>query len=158
MDTFTIQTEGVNVEELMKEIHRRVLEKKQAGVYTDEDLHKLAALKADLAPKKNERSSELGLHLRKLHANWDVASNGGDIRSHRKLLGPLLVQIKKVGLKAIRFLASAFFTKQTEYNAANVRFNTVVLEELTRLAEENRQLQRTQQELVRQLEVLQGKQ
>lgn len=154
MQTFTIQTEGVNVEEIMQEIHRRVLEKKQTGVYTDTDLQKLAELKADLTPKKNERASELGLHLRKLHANWDVASNGGEIRSHRKVLGPILVQIKKVGLKVIRFLAAAFFTKQTEYNAANVRFNTVVLEELTRLTEENRQLQHTQHELVRQLELL----
>lgn len=157
METFTIRTEGVNVEELMKEIHRRVLEKKQSGVYSDDDLKKLAELKADLAPKKNERYGELNLHLRKLHTYWDVAANGGSIRSHRKVIGPLLVMIKKVGFKIIRFLASGFFNKQTEYNATNVRFNSVVLEELARLTDENRQLQKTQQELVRQIELLQKK-
>jgi len=150
MDTFTIHTEGVNVEEIMKEIHRRVLEKKQAGVYTDEEIKRITDLKNDLSPKKNERYSEMNLHLRKLHCTWDVAASGGGITSHRKILGPLLVLVKRIGFKVIRFFGSAFFTRQTEYNAANVRFNSVVIEELTRLTEENRQLQRRQEELLRQ--------
>jgi hypothetical protein len=155
METFTIKTEGVNVAEIMQEIQRRVLAKKQAGVYTDAELQRIANLKADLSPKKNERYSEMNMHLRKLHYNWDVAASGGIISSHRKVLGPLLVLIKRVGFKALRFLGSAFFTRQTEYNAANVRLNTVVIEELTRLTEENRELQRMQTELLRLVEDLQ---
>lgn len=157
MQTFTINTEDVNVEEIMKEIHRRVLEKKQAGVYTDEEIQRITELKQDLSPKKNERYSEMNLHLRKLHRNWDVAASAGAITSHRKVLGPLLVLVKRIGAKLLRFFGAAFWTRQTEYNAANVRFNAVVLEELTRLSEENRQLQRTQQELLRQIESLQTK-
>jgi hypothetical protein len=152
MDTFTIKAEDVNVEELMKEIHRRVLEKKQAGVYTDTEIKRITDLKNDLSPKKNERYSEMSLHLRKLHSFWDVAASGGVITSHRKILGPVLVFVKRVGFTAIRFFGSAFFTRQTEYNAANVRFNTVVLEELVRLSEENRELRQRQEELLRQLE------
>ena len=140
----------------MKEIHRRVLEKKQAGIYTDEEIQRITELKNDLSPKKNERYSELNLHLRKLHVNWDVAASNAIITSHRKILGPVLVFIKRIGFKVLRFVGSAFFTRQTEFNAANVRFNTVVLEELTRLSEENKQLQRTQQELLRQIEFLQA--
>ena len=156
METFTIHAEDVNVEEIMKEIHRRVLEKKQAGIYTDEEIQRITELKNDLSPKKNERYSELNLHLRKLHVNWDVAASNAIITSHRKILGPVLVFIKRIGFKVLRFVGSAFFTRQTEFNAANVRFNTVVLEELTRLSEENKQLQRTQQELLRQIEFLQA--
>lgn len=156
MDTFTIKAEDINVEEIMKEIHRRVLEKKQAGVYTDEEIQRITDLKKDLSPKKNERYSEMNLHLRKLHHYWDVAASGSAITSHRKVLGPLLVLIKKIGFKAIRFFGSAFLTRQTDYNAACVRFNAVVLEELTRLSEENKQFQRTQQELLRQIELLQA--
>jgi hypothetical protein len=155
MDTFTINTENVNVEEIMKEIHRRVLEKKQAGLYTDEELKKLTELKADLSPKKNERYGVMNLHLRKLHSNWDVAASGGMITSHRKVLGPFIILAKRIGFKFIRFFGSAFFVRQTEYNASNVRFNSVVLEELTRLTEENRQLQQKQQELLRHIELLQ---
>ena len=140
----------------MKEIHRRVLEKKQAGIHTDEEIQRITELKNDLSPKKNERYSELNLHLRKLHVNWDVAASNAIITSHRKILGPVLVFIKRIGFKVLRFVGSAFFTRQTEFNAANVRFNTVVLEELTRLSEENKQLQRTQQELLRQIEFLQA--
>jgi hypothetical protein len=154
MDTFTINTAGVNVEEIMKEIHRRVLEKKQAGVYTDEEIQRITNLKNDLSPKNNERYSEMNLHLRKLHSNWDVAASAATITSHRKILGPILVVVKRIGFRLIRFFGSAFFTRQTEYNAATVRFNTVVLEELTRLTEENRQLRRTQEELLRQIEEL----
>ena len=139
----------------MKEIHRRVLEKKQAGVYTDEDISRLTKLKDELSPGKNERYSELNLHLRRLHSNWDVAASSGIISSHRKVIGPILVLIKKIGAKAVRFFGSAFLTRQTEYNAANVRFNSVVLEELTRLTEENRQLQKTQHELLQHIEQLQ---
>ena len=154
METFTIKTAGVNVEEIMKEIHRRVLEKKQAGMYTDEDMQKLTELKADVSPKSNEQYSEMTLHLRKLHSNWDVAASGSTFSSHRKVLGSVIVLVKKIGFKFIRFFGSAFFTRQTEFNAANVRFNNVVVEELTRLSQENRQLQKTQQELLQQLEIL----
>jgi hypothetical protein len=154
MDTFTIKTENVNVEEIMKEIHRRVLEKKQAGVYTDEEIQRITELKKELSPKKNERYSEMNLHLIKLHRNWDVAASAGIITSHRKVLGPLLVFIKRIGFRFLLFFGSAFFTRQTEYNAASVRFSSVVLEELTRLSDENKQLQQTQQELLRQIELL----
>ncbi len=140
----------------MKEIHRRVYEKKQQGVYTDEEIQRITELKQNLSPKKNERYSELNLHLRKLHVNWDVAASSAIIRSHRKIVGPVLVTMKRAGFKLLRFFGSAFFTRQTEYNAANVRFNAVVLEELARLSEENKQLQRTQQELRQQIEFLQA--
>jgi len=154
MDTFTIKTEGVNVEAIMQEIHQRVLEKKQAGIYTDEELQRITQLKQDLSPKHNERQSEMSLHLRKLHRNWDAAASGGAISSHRKTLGPLIVSLKCVGFKVLRFFGAAFFTRQTEFNAAAARFNTVALDELTRLNEEIKQLQRAQQELVTQIELL----
>ena len=154
MSTFTIQTEGVNVEEIMKDIRQRVLEKKQSGVYTDDDLTRLAELKTDLSPRHNERYSEMSLHLRKLHSTWDMAAGGSAIKSHRKLLGPLMVLSKKIATKFLRFFGAPFFTRQTEFNAANVRFNSVVLEEITRLSEENRQLQQTQQELLHHIEQL----
>ena len=155
METFTIHAEGVNVEEIMKEIQRRVLEKKQAGIYTDEEIQRITELKRNLSPQKNERFSEMNLHLRKLHRNWDVAASAGAIKSHRKVIGTYIVLIKRIGFKLLRFIGAAFFTRQTEYNAASVRFNSVVLEEITRLTEENKELRQTQQELLRQLESLQ---
>ena len=62
-----------------------------------------------------------------------------------------------MGFAALRFFGSAFFTRQTEFNAASVRFDTSVVEELTRLNEENKELRRVQQELIRQIEFLQAK-
>ncbi len=157
METFTIKTEGVNVAEIMKEIQRRVLEKKQAGVYSDAELERISALKQELSPNRNERYTELSLHLRKLHNNWDVAASSAIIRSHRKIIGPLLVLVKRMGFKLLTFFGSAFFTRQTEYNAAGVQFSAAVLEELTRLSEENKQLQRAQQQLLRRIERLQAR-
>ncbi len=142
----------------MQEIHRRVLEKKQAGIYSDEELQRIADLKNDLSPKNNERYSELNLHLRKLHLNWELSGSGAIISSHRKVIGPLMVVMKQAGFKLLKFFGSAFFTRQTEFNAANVRFNTAMLEELTRLSEENKQLVRTQEELMRQIQLLQAQQ
>jgi hypothetical protein len=154
MDTFTIKTEDVNVEEIMKEIQRRVLEKKQAGIYTDEEIRRITELKQDLSPKNNEQYSEMKLNLRKLHLNWDVVASSAIITSHRKVVGPMLVLIKRVGFTLIRFFGSAFFIRQTEYNAAGVRLNSLILQELTRLSEENKELRRTQQALLRQIEDL----
>ncbi len=155
MDTFTIHAEQVNVEEIMKEIHRRVLEKKQTGVYTDDELRRIADLKSDLSPKKNEQYAEMTLHLRRLHLNWDVAASNAIISSHRKVIGRLFVAIKRIGFRALKFFGSAFFTRQTEFNATSVRFDTAVLEELNRLSEDNKELRRVQQELIRQVEFLQ---
>lgn len=158
MDTFTIHAENVNVEEIMKEIQRRVLEKKDKGIYSDDDIQKIAELKQELSPQKNERYSELSLHLRKMHLNWDMAASTSIIRSHRKVLGPILVTVKKFASTVLRFLAAPFFTRQTEFNAANVRFNSVVLEELTRLSEENKELRQSLQNVLQRLETLQAKQ
>ena len=158
METFTIHADNVNVEEIMKEIHRRVLEKKEKGIYSDTDLQQITELKQELSPQQNERYSELSLHLRKLHLNWDMVASTSIIRSHRKVLGPILVTVKKIGSLVLRFFGAAFFTRQTEFNAANVRFNSVVLEELTRLSEENKELQRKQQALRQQFEALQAEQ
>jgi len=158
MDTFTIHADNVNVEEIMKEIQRRVLEKKDKGIYSDADLQKITELKQELSPQKNERYSELSLHLRKLHLNWDMAASSSIIRSHRKVLGPILVTAKKLGSTLLRFFASAYFTRQTEFNAASVRFNSVVLEELTRLSEENKALKHSQQDLLKRLDALQSRQ
>lgn len=97
----------------------------------------------------------MNLHLRKLHRNWDVAASAAIITSHRKILGPLMVAVKKIGFRILRFVGSAFFTRQTEYNAAGVRFSSVVLEELTRLQEENRQLRKMHEEMLRQIRELQ---
>ena len=157
MDTFTIHAEQVNVQDIMKEIHRRVLEKKQRGVYNDDELRRIAELKSDLSPKQNANLNEMNLHLRRLHVNWDVAASSAIIRSHRKVIGPMFVAIKRVGFAALRFFGSAFFTRQTEFNAVSVRFATSVVEELTRLNEENKELRRVQQELIRQIEFLQAK-
>ncbi len=156
METFTIHAENVDVEAIMQEIHRRVLEKKRSGVYSDEELQRIADLKNDLSPKNNERYSELNLHLRKLHVNWDMAGSDSLITSHRKILGPLMVAMKRIGFKLLKFFGSAFLTRQTEFNATTVRFNTVVLEELSRLSEENKHLVRTQEELLRRIELLQA--
>ena len=155
METFTIHADQVNVEEIMKEIHRRVLEKKQTGVYTDDELRRIAALKSDLSPKKNEQYADMTLHLRRLHVNWDVAASNTIITSHRKVLGKLFVVVKRIGFRLLKFFGSAFFTRQTEFNAVSVRFDSAVLEELNRLSEENKELRRVQQELVRQVEFLQ---
>ena len=155
METFTIHADNVNVEEIMKEIQRRVLEKKQAGIYSDEEIQRITELKQDLSPKKNERYSEMNLHLRKLHHNWDVAASAAIITSHRKILGPFMVALKKLGFRTLLFFGSAFFTRQTEYNAAGVRFSSVVLEELTRLQEENRQLHKMQEDMLHQIQELQ---
>ena len=156
METFTIHADQVNVEEIMKEIHRRVLEKKQTGVYTDDELRRIAELKSDLSPKKNEQYAEMTLHLRRLHVNWDVAASQSIISSHRKVIGKLFVAIKRIGFRLLKFFGSAFFTRQTEFNAASVRFDTAVLDELNRLNEDNKELRRIQQELVRQIELLQA--
>jgi hypothetical protein len=154
MDTFTIHADNVNVEEIMQEIHRRVLEKKQAGIYSDEELQRISDLKNDLSPKNNERYSELNLYLRKQHMTWELAGSSAMISSHRKIIGPIMVAMKRIGFKLLKFFGSVFFERQTEFNAANVRFNTTVLQELTRLSEDNKQLLRTQEELVRQIELL----
>ena len=95
MDTFTIHAEQVDVQEIMKEIHRRVLEKKQRGVYNDDELRRIAELKSDLSPKQNANLNEMNLHLRRLHVNWDVAASSAIIRSHRKVIGPMFVAIKR---------------------------------------------------------------
>ena len=85
MDTFTIHAEQVNVQDIMKEIHRRVLEKKQRGVYNDDELRRIAELKSDLSPKQNANLNEMNLHLRRL-----PQKNRGPVRHCKRRPGSQL--------------------------------------------------------------------
>jgi len=152
MDTFTINTEGVNVAEIMKQIQERVLEKKKAGIYTDEEIREVSELKKQLSPQKEGAYGELALHLRRLHHNWDVAASSALITSHRKVLGPVIVALKKVGFRVFRFIGHPLVIRQTEFNAASVRFASVLMEELSRLIQENKDLKERQEKLLREME------
>jgi O-antigen chain-terminating methyltransferase len=157
MDTFSINTEDIDVAKIMKQIQERVLEKKKAGVYTDEEIREVSELKNQISPQQGGSYGELALHLRRLHHNWEVANSAALITSHRKILGPFIVALKKIGFRIFRFIAHPFVIRQTEFNAASVRFASVLMEELSRLAQENKELKEKQEKLLQEMEELKRK-
>lgn len=157
MDTFTINTEEIDVAKIMKQIQERVLEKKRAGIYTDEEIREVSELKNEISPQKEGVYGELALHLRRLHHNWDVASSSALITSHRRVLGPIIVTLKKIGFRIFKFIGHPFVIRQTEFNAASVRFSAVLMDELSRLARENKELKEKQEKLSQELEQLKRK-
>jgi hypothetical protein len=157
MDTFTINTEEIDVAQIMRQIQERVLEKKRAGVYTDEEIRAVSALKKQVSPQSEGIHGELALHVRRLHHNWDVANSAVLITSHRKVLGSLIVALKKIGFRIFKFIGHSFIIRQTEFNAASVRFASILAEELSRLAQENKGLKEREEKLLLEIEELKRK-
>ncbi len=108
-----INAPGVDVEQLMAEIEQTVARKAAQGAYADARIAR--AERTNLLNLRNDEEF-LAFYLRSLREAAFVDVNDFDIRERRSAFAPLLVALKKVIWKLLKFYTYRLWSQQNTIN------------------------------------------
>jgi hypothetical protein len=134
--SFEIEGEGLDVERLLADVHRRIEERRKSGLYTEEELRFIAERPLEPVLRARDVSASLLGEFRALDGQWNYSfdpetiyrtSRGGFLAGARRLLRP----IQKLFWNPTPMIAA--LSRQADLNrfSAHLLHNLVL--ELTRL-------------------------
>lgn len=132
METFEIKTPGVDVKKIMGEIHERIEEKKNQGVYNQYNLDRVTKLEIE-----NIKGDVEYLHwlMKVLNQSWDVNIGDPQIVNKGGLLGKPEMWLKKVIWQLLKFYTYRLFSQQKEFNSQVVMALGLVSKRIEQLEE-----------------------
>lgn len=140
-----IRAEDVNVEEIMRQIRRRIDEKRR-GLYTDDELREIAEHRLDAVLDAGEFNPDFVSDFRQGAARWNYSFHTESIyRSSRGAVGRALESIRKL-LKPLQKLfwnpnpMISALSRQSDLNLYFVELFHNLSRELTKLNLENQEL------------------
>ena len=158
--SFEVKAEGVDVERLLADVHNRIEERRQAGLYTDEELRFIAVRTLEGVLTGRDLRADLLDEFRARDAQWNFAFDPETIyRSSRGLVGRLLETARRA-LRPVQKLfwnpnpMIAALSRQSDLNRFSVDLLHNLVLELTRLRLEVQELRSRNQELASRLEAL----
>ena len=92
----------------------------KSGLFTEKDIEYVAKLERPVLKGRFSVPPERLSRLRRLCQTWDIEIKLSEIKSHRPLLGPLIVGLKKVLFPILKILLKDFVKAQREFNAAAI--------------------------------------
>lgn len=136
--TFEIQSDAVDVEEIMRSIRKRIEEKKQ-GLYTDEEIEDIARHRLDAVLDAHEFNADFIADFRDRPGAWNYSFNPETLyRSSRGFVGQALEKIRGI-LRPIQKLfwnpnpMISALSRQSDLNAYYVHVLHNLTLEITRL-------------------------
>jgi hypothetical protein len=136
--SFEIQSDAVDVEEIMRQIRKRIEEKKQ-GLYTDEEIEDIARHRLDAVLDAHEFNADFVSEFRDRERGWNYSFGPGTLyRSSRGFVGQALEKIRGV-LKPVQKLfwnpnpMISALSRQSDLNAYYVHVLHNLTLEITRL-------------------------
>lgn len=112
-DTFSINIDSMDVDEIVRAVKQRVEKKRAAGVYNKYNLVGITRL--EIAQAKSEEDF-LRYHLKSLRKSWEIDIGDFEIPSKGGLLGRPAVWLKKVVWFLLKFYTFRMFTQQRDFN------------------------------------------
>lgn len=110
---FEVGAEGIDVDALVREIQAEVDRKIQQGVYSDARIARAERL--NLSQLRNEEQF-LGFYLKCLRDAVFVDISDFEIRERRRWLAPLLIALKRVIWKLLKFYTYRLWSQQNQVN------------------------------------------
>ena len=158
--SFEIEAEGLDVERLLADVHRRIEERRRSGLYTDEELRYIAERPLEPVLQARDVSAALVDEFRAREAQWNFSFDPETIyRSSRGALGQVLALSRRL-LRPVQKLfwnptpMISALSRQSDLN----RFTTHLLHnlvlELTRLNLEVQELKNRNLQLAGRVETL----
>ncbi len=133
MDTFEIDDEEINVEEIMQKIRENIKKRKESKDQ-NEDMQQILRLSEENGLSQeiekgkyegyNNFSSwldEIRKDLDYINKNWDIQNNSYFIGSHHPLAGRFLIKGREIVNGEVRRYVDPMIWKQNEFNASTVR-------------------------------------
>ena len=155
--SFEIEAEGLDVERLLAEVHRRIEERRKSGLYTEAELRYIAERPLEPVLQPRDVSAALLGEFRARDAQWNYSfdpetiyrtSRGGFLAFARRLLKP----VQKLFWNPTPMISA--LSRQSDLNrfSAHLLHNLVL--ELTRLNLEVAELKNRNLQLAGRLELL----
>lgn len=158
--SFEVSAEGVNVEELMSAIRRRI-EEKRRGLYTDEEVREIAEHRLDAVLDAHEFNSDFVAEFRAREGRWNFQFGAETLyRSSRGTFGQLLERARRL-LRPVQKLfwnpnpMISALSRQAELNKYYVHMLGALAAEVTKLNLELQDLKSRQLQLQGRHELLQ---
>jgi len=158
--SFELKAEGVDVQQLLADVHNRIEERRQAGLYTDEELRFIAERTLEGVLTGRDLRADLLEEFRARDAQWNFAFDPETIyRSSRGLVGRVLEASRRV-LRPIQKLfwnpnpVIAALSRQADLNRFNAHLVHNLVLELSRLSLEVQELKNRNLQMAGRLEAL----
>ena len=126
-----IEIEGRPAPELEQALELRVAEKIRSGSLAQTDMEFIERVSLRLGRSALRLRPERLDRIRRLCQLWDLELRPADISSHRKIIGPLIVGVKKLLLPILKALLGDTFKRQREFNAEAIQLLTELSGEST---------------------------
>ena len=138
----------VDVAKLMTHIRQRIEEKRKSGLYSDEDLKTIEHLSLRIeADESQDQEGDIPYHLSQVNYLCDTG-RPPDLTSHRKVLGSLVVGLKKALHKMTHPYIQMILKRQVEFNTGLVRLlNQIVMDYRYGLANQEKQMASLEKQL-----------
>jgi hypothetical protein len=158
--SFEIEAEGLDAARLLADVYRRIEERKQSGLYSDEELRHIATLPLEPVLRARDVRAALVDEFRARDAQWNYSFGPETIyRTSRGGLGGVLASVRRL-LRPVQKLfwnptpMIAALSRQADLNrfSAHLLHNLVL--ELTRLALELSELKSRNLQLQGRVEML----
>jgi hypothetical protein len=137
MDEWTTADGRVDVAEVMSRLREKIRGRRDLGLYTDEEVEELTALKLQAFADDAGIDPELLARLMAPNHNWNISTDYR-IETHRKGLGArLVVQLKKLVRPWVRLYTDHPLSRQAQINLYLHYLGHNLVRELVRLQVEH---------------------
>jgi hypothetical protein len=137
MDEWTTADGRVDVAEVMSRLREKIRGRRDLGLYTDEEVEELTALKLQAFADDAGIDPELLARLMAPNHDWNISTDYR-IESHRKGLGArLVVQLKKLVRPWVRLYTDHPLSRQAQINLYLHYLGHNLVRELVRLQVEH---------------------
>ena len=136
MDTFDIQDEEIDVQEIMRKIRENIKKRKESGAYPRDGWDEAN----DDSYKENDLFSGEYDHLddlEKVRIYWDIKNSSYRISSHQTILGAVLRKGRELVHGEVRRYLDPIVGKQIEFNRSTARLLSRFEARMDQTTEEN---------------------
>jgi hypothetical protein len=158
--SFEVKAEGVDVQQLLADVHNRIEERRKAGLYTEEEVRFIAERALEGVLTGRDLRPDLLEEFRARDAQWNFAFDPETIyRSSRGLVGRLLETARRV-LRPVQKLfwnpnpVISALSRQADLNRFNAHLVHNLVLELSRLNLEVQELRNRHLQAAGRLEAL----
>ena len=88
---------------------------------TTQDVENIQSRQMDVIPKSLSLDPIRLEKLRRLCQLWEVDIRIGEITSHRKYIGPVIVKAKQLMFPVMRFMLKDLIREQRDFNSASIQ-------------------------------------
>jgi len=156
MDEWTMADGRVDVAQVMATIREKIRGRRDLGLYTDEEVEELTALKLQAFADDAGIDPELLARLMAPNHNWNISTDYR-IETHRRGLGArLIVQLKKLVRPWVRLYTDHPLSRQAQINLYLHYLGHNVVRELVRLQIEHAALRNRVEALQKELQAKGG--